>query len=160
MRNIPEYWNIEVTSLEQFREIANFLFRNEDHRKWFWESVDNDYIQIFENCFIRKDKSGFGFGYSQVRSSHYDKSDSITWDEFIELRALDVKAKEEAALFDIEEFKHIQYRMSEEGFDYCFDGYSSWGDVKNQEFHKLRIDYLKAKKALESFINNKIGEEE
>ena len=160
MRNIPEYWNIEVTSLEQFKEVTNFLFVKDYDREWFWDAVDKDFIIVFDHCFVRKDKTGFGFGYSQVRPSHYKESDSITWDEFLELRALDIKAKEEAALMDKEEFKHIQYRMREEGFDYCFDGYSSWGDVKDKEFHKLRKAYLKAKNVLETYVKSKIGEEE
>jgi hypothetical protein len=50
--------------------------------------------------------------------------------------------------------------MREEGFDYCFDGYSSWEDVKDKEFHKLRKAYLKAKNVLETYVKSKIGEEE
>lgn len=51
-----------------------------------------------------------------------------------------------------------QYRTREEGFHYCFDGYSSWEDIKDEEFHKLRLNYLKSAKLLQQYIDNKVDE--
>jgi hypothetical protein len=53
-------------------------------------------------------------------------------------------------------FVMVQYRMGAEGFAYCFDGYSDWQDIKDPMFHKLRENFLLAKKALEMYVNNKV----
>ncbi len=49
-------------------------------------------------------------------------------------------------------FNIVNYKMSEEGFDYCFDGYSSWEDVYDEKFHELRKNYLKAKRELKAYV--------
>lgn len=54
-----------------------------------------------------------------------------------------------------ENWKNLQYRIKAEGFHYCFDGYSSWKEIEDEEFHQLRLNYLKAAKLLEEYINNK-----
>lgn len=54
----------------------------------------------------------------------------------------------------------VKYRMESEGFDYCFLHYSKWDDIKDQQFHKLRVDYIKAVKTLEKYINDKYEESE
>jgi hypothetical protein len=55
-----------------------------------------------------------------------------------------------------EQFQEVQYRMSEgESFDYCFNGYSDWKEIKDEKFHKLRQEYLKAAKELEAYVNQK-----
>jgi hypothetical protein len=43
--------------------------------------------------------------------------------------------------------------MEEEGFDYCFLGYSNWKEVEDQEFQAKREAYVKAQKELEGYIN-------
>lgn len=53
-------------------------------------------------------------------------------------------------------WESCKYRMSEEGFHYCFDGYSNWEEIKDNEFHKLRENYLNAAKILEDYINKKV----
>ncbi len=47
----------------------------------------------------------------------------------------------------------LEYKIDSEGFDYCFDGYSDWEDIIDDEFHKLRQNYLNAKKELDDYIN-------
>ena len=54
-----------------------------------------------------------------------------------------------------EDFKILKYRMKEEGFDYCFDGYSSWIEIKDEKFHELREKYLDSKKELKKYIEDK-----
>lgn len=44
-------------------------------------------------------------------------------------------------------------KIEHEDFDYCFDGYSSREDIEDEQFHKLRKAYLKAKKQLLDYIN-------
>ena len=53
---------------------------------------------------------------------------------------------------------NVQYRMDAEGFHYCFDCYSYWEDIQDEEFHRLRLNYLEAAKLLEAYINNKNSE--
>ena len=55
-------------------------------------------------------------------------------------------------------WENVQYRMDSEGFHYCFDGYSSWEDIQDEEFHRLRLNYLQSAKLLEEYINNKNSE--
>lgn len=59
-------------------------------------------------------------------------------------------------LDQIEELKMVQYRMDNEGFHYCFKHYSSFKEVEDEEFHKLRKEYLKISEELESYVQNKI----
>jgi len=48
--------------------------------------------------------------------------------------------------------EYINTTIKEEGFDYCFDGYSSFEDIKDERFHSLRQKYLNAKKDLKQYI--------
>lgn len=50
----------------------------------------------------------------------------------------------------------LRYRMDAEGFHYCFDGYSSWDEIKDSEFHRLRLNYLKSAEMLEKYVNSKL----
>ena len=52
----------------------------------------------------------------------------------------------------IEENGELREKIDAEGFDYCFDGYSNWEEVKDPTFHALREAYLDAKAELESYI--------
>lgn len=55
-----------------------------------------------------------------------------------------------------EEIWHnLLYRMDAEGFHYCFDKYSSWKEIKDEELHKLRLNYLESAKQLQEYIINK-----
>ncbi|MCH2216803.1 MAG: hypothetical protein MK076_01800 [Flavobacteriales bacterium] len=49
----------------------------------------------------------------------------------------------------------VQCKIGDEGFHYCFDGYSSWEEIKDEEFHRLRLNYLQSAKLLEDYINDK-----
>ena len=55
-------------------------------------------------------------------------------------------------------WKSCQYRMNEEGFTYCFDGYSSWEEIKDEDFHNLRKNYLESAKLLREYIDKKANE--
>ena len=43
---------------------------------------------------------------------------------------------------ELEIWQSVQYRMDEEGFDYCFESYSNWDEIKDEEFHRLRLGFL------------------
>lgn len=45
--------------------------------------------------------------------------------------------------------------IEDEGFDYTFDCYSNFREIKDEKFHQLRKDYLKARNEFEKYIVNK-----
>lgn len=53
---------------------------------------------------------------------------------------------------EYEDFQRLLYRMDEEGFHYCFDGYSSWEEIQDLEFHKLRVEYLNTALRLKEYV--------
>jgi thymidylate kinase len=48
--------------------------------------------------------------------------------------------------------------MGAEGFHYCFKQYSSFEEVEDEQFHKLRKQYLEAADMLEKYVGIKIDE--
>ena len=57
---------------------------------------------------------------------------------------------------NLDNFKAVQYRMGDEGMDYCFEHYSSFEEIEDEEFHKLRLEFLEVTKKLKSYVENKI----
>jgi hypothetical protein len=55
----------------------------------------------------------------------------------------------------LEDFADLNSRMNQEGFHYCFKHYSSFTDIEDEKFHKLRKTYLKAADELEKYIKGK-----
>jgi hypothetical protein len=49
--------------------------------------------------------------------------------------------------------------MDEEGFEYCFEYYSSWTEIKDETFHELRKNYLNSMNKLRDYIIEKSGYE-
>jgi hypothetical protein len=58
-----------------------------------------------------------------------------------------------------EEWEYVYIKMIDEGFHYCFKHYSSFEDIKDEEFHRLRTNYLQSANDLEEYITNKYNEE-
>ena len=48
--------------------------------------------------------------------------------------------------------ERVQNCIDNEGFDYAFRHYSSFEEVKDREFHKLRKAYVKAAAALAEYV--------
>ena len=57
---------------------------------------------------------------------------------------------------ELEKFQMVRYRMENEGFHYCFKHYSSFEEIEDEEFHKLRKYYLQYAVLLENHVNNSI----
>ena len=57
---------------------------------------------------------------------------------------------------DLDNFKAVEYRMGDEGMDYCFEHYSSFEEIEDEEFHKLRNELLESMKKIRSYVENKI----
>jgi hypothetical protein len=59
---------------------------------------------------------------------------------------------------ELENWERVQYRMDEEGFDYCFESYSRWDEIKDEEFHRLRLGFLQYMEDLRNYIDKKVDE--
>ena len=58
-----------------------------------------------------------------------------------------------------EEWDSVQYRMDNEGIDYCFEHYSSFEEIKDEKFHELRLQFLKSLKEIQNYVNEKCQKE-
>jgi hypothetical protein len=47
--------------------------------------------------------------------------------------------------------------MDNEGIDYCFEHYSSFEEIEDEEFHKLRLEFLESMKKIREYVKDKIG---
>jgi hypothetical protein len=52
-----------------------------------------------------------------------------------------------------EAMSYIASTIQNEGFEYTFCSYSSFDCIKDEEFHRLRKNYLKAMQDLNDYIN-------
>jgi hypothetical protein len=50
------------------------------------------------------------------------------------------------------EKKYVLNIIENEGFEYTFEYYSNFEEIKDEQFHKLKDVYLKAKEELKSYI--------
>jgi hypothetical protein len=58
---------------------------------------------------------------------------------------------------ELEDWQMVQYRMDNEGLEYCFKHYSSFDEIKNEEFHKLREELLESMEKMRTFVEEKIN---
>lgn len=61
---------------------------------------------------------------------------------------------------ELENWQSVQYRMNEEGIDYCFEHYSRWDEIKDEEFHRLRLGFLQYMKEIREYVDKKVDEGE
>ena len=57
---------------------------------------------------------------------------------------------------ELDNWKSVDYRMREEGIDYCFEHYSSFKEIEDEEFHKLRMEFLDSMKKIREYVKDKI----
>ena len=53
----------------------------------------------------------------------------------------------------------VQYRMNEEGMDYCFEYYSRFEEIEDPQFHKLRNEFIESMNTLRDYVNHRCTEE-
>ena len=58
---------------------------------------------------------------------------------------------------EIENWQAVHYRMDNEGIDYCFEHYSNWEEIEDEEFHKLRLEFLNSMDKIRKYVKDKIG---
>lgn len=61
---------------------------------------------------------------------------------------------------ELELWESVQYEMKDEGIEYCFRQQSDWKEIKDKEFHTLRLKLLNTMKEMEQFVADKITETE
>jgi hypothetical protein len=57
---------------------------------------------------------------------------------------------------ELENWQAVNYRMDNEGIDYCFEHYSSFEEIKDEEFHRLRLEFLRTMEELRNYIEKKV----
>ena len=57
---------------------------------------------------------------------------------------------------ELENWNAVSYRMYNEGIDYCFEHYSSFKEIKDEEFHKLRLEFLDSMRKIRKYVEDKI----
>ena len=57
---------------------------------------------------------------------------------------------------ELEDWQMVRYRMDNEGIDYCFEHYSSFDEIKDEEFHKLRLEFLESMRKIREYVKDKI----
>jgi hypothetical protein len=57
---------------------------------------------------------------------------------------------------ELENWQAVDYRMRDEGMDYCFEHYSSFEEIKDEEFHKLRLELLDNMRKIRKYVEDKI----
>jgi hypothetical protein len=57
---------------------------------------------------------------------------------------------------ELENWESVKYRMKEEGIEYCFKHYSTFKEIKDEEFHKLRLELLNSMEKIRNYVNDKI----
>lgn len=57
-----------------------------------------------------------------------------------------------------EDYEMVRYRMDDEGMEYCFKYYSTFEEIEDEEFHKLREEFLESSAKLREYVENKLNE--
>jgi hypothetical protein len=57
---------------------------------------------------------------------------------------------------ELENWESVKYRMKEEGIEYCFKHYSTFEEIEDEEFHKLRLELLNTMEKIHDYVNYKI----
>jgi len=50
------------------------------------------------------------------------------------------------------QFRYVLETVESEGFDYTFTSYSDFEEIEDEEFHRLRQDFLDARRKLAEYI--------
>jgi hypothetical protein len=59
---------------------------------------------------------------------------------------------------ELDNFRNVKYRMANEGIDYCFESYSSFKEIEDEEFHKLRNEFLESMEKIRLYVHKKVDE--
>lgn len=48
----------------------------------------------------------------------------------------------------------LRSKIEDEGFDYAVAEYSDWGEILDEEFHRMRETYLEVKSAFMEYVDS------
>lgn len=51
---------------------------------------------------------------------------------------------------------YVLDKIHDEGFHYCFNSYSRFSDIKDEEFHRLRLQYLNSIEELQNYLSEQV----
>lgn len=57
---------------------------------------------------------------------------------------------------ELDDLIFLNAKMQHEGFDYCFRHYSSFEEIKDEKFHKLRLKYIEIAEELETYVKTQL----
>jgi hypothetical protein len=57
---------------------------------------------------------------------------------------------------ELEKWQKVQYRMQEEGIEYCFRHYSSFEEIEDKKFHEFRRILLNYMNFMETLVQIRI----
>jgi len=57
---------------------------------------------------------------------------------------------------EFDNWEMVDYRIRNEGIDYTFEHYSQFEEIKDEEFHKLRLEFLESIKKIREYVKDKI----
>jgi hypothetical protein len=57
---------------------------------------------------------------------------------------------------ELEHWYAVDYRMDNEGLEYCFKHYSNFDEIQDEEFHKLRQTLLTNMENMRNMVREKI----
>lgn len=57
---------------------------------------------------------------------------------------------------EYENWVMVRYRMDNEGLEYCFKHYSSFEEIDDEKFHKLRNELLEKMKEIREYVEEKL----
>jgi hypothetical protein len=59
---------------------------------------------------------------------------------------------------ELENFKNVDYRIDNEGLEYCFKHYSSFEEINDKQFHILRLQLILSIDKIKEYVSDKINE--
>lgn len=59
---------------------------------------------------------------------------------------------------EVEKFEFLTCKIRDEGFHYCFTHYSDFREIQDDQFHKLREEYLLSSGKLLVYVETKLKE--
>lgn len=59
---------------------------------------------------------------------------------------------------ELDNWYNVDYRMDNEGLEYCFKQYSSFEEIEDEEFHKMRLSLISQMDAIRMFVKKRIEE--
>jgi hypothetical protein len=57
---------------------------------------------------------------------------------------------------EYENWEMVRYRIDNEGMEYCFEHYSSFEEIEDKDFHKLRKELLEKMREMRTFVTEKL----